>query len=56
MRWPYIAGSALQAVVIAGGVLVPAMYFLGVVFAALWVIAIWLGYRVEHGLTRSKSS
>jgi hypothetical protein len=24
------------------------MYFLGGIFAALWTIGIWLGYRVEH--------
>lgn len=57
MRWPYIAGSALQCLVIAGGLWVGVMYFLGVVFAALWAAAVWLGYRVEHGgLTRSGSS
>jgi hypothetical protein len=51
-RWPYVAGSVLQLVVIASGLLVGVMYFLGVVFAGLWAIAIWLGYRVEHGLAR----
>lgn len=56
MRWPYVMGSALQCVVIAGGFWVPVMYFLGAIFAALWATAIWLGYRVEHGLTRSRSS
>jgi hypothetical protein len=24
------------------------MYFLGAIFAALWALGIWLGYRVEH--------
>jgi hypothetical protein len=24
------------------------MYFLGGIFAVLWAIGIWLGYRVEH--------
>jgi hypothetical protein len=41
-------GSLLQAFVIASGAVVPAMYFLGAVFAALWAIGIWLGYRAEH--------
>jgi uncharacterized protein DUF4233 len=50
-RWPYVAGSVLQVAVIAFGVVVPVMYFLGAVFTALWVIGIWLGYRVEHSLT-----
>jgi Protein of unknown function (DUF4233) len=47
-RWPYVAGTVLQAVVIAFGTVVPVMYFLGAVFAALWLTGMWLGYRVEH--------
>jgi hypothetical protein len=43
-----VGGSLLQVFVIASGVVVPAMYFLGGIFAALWTIGIWLGYRVEH--------
>ena len=56
MRWPYVAGSVLLVLAIAGGVLVPVMFFLGAVFAALWATAIWLGYRVEHGLIGGNSS
>jgi Protein of unknown function (DUF4233) len=47
LRWTVIGGSVLQALVIAAGAIVPVMYFLGVIFAALWVIGIWLGHRVE---------
>jgi Protein of unknown function (DUF4233) len=43
--WALVAGSVLQLAVIAAGVVVPAMYALGAIFAALWVIAIWLGRR-----------
>ena len=43
-----LGGSILQIFVIASGVIVPAMYFLGGIFAALWTVGIWLGYRVEH--------
>ena len=43
-----ICGSLLQVFVIASGSVVPVMYFLGGIFAALWAIGIWLGYRVEH--------
>ena len=39
------AGSVFQALVIAAGVIVPAMYVLGVIFAALWVTGIWLARR-----------
>jgi Protein of unknown function (DUF4233) len=42
-----VAGSLLQLCVILAGVIVPVMYFLGALFAALWAIGIWLGYRVE---------
>jgi hypothetical protein len=43
-----IGGSVLQVFVIASGVIVPVMYFLGGIFAALWVIGIWLGRRIER--------
>ncbi len=37
----------LQVAVIATGVVVPAMYGLGVIFGALWLTAIWLGRRYQ---------
>jgi hypothetical protein len=46
-RWTLAGGSVLQALVIAAGAIVPVMYFLGTIFAALWVIGIWLGHRVD---------
>jgi Protein of unknown function (DUF4233) len=45
MGWAVWAGSVLQLLVIASGAVVSAMYALGVIFAALWVTAIWLAYR-----------
>jgi hypothetical protein len=47
-RWALAAGSLLQVAVIATGVVVPAMFVLGVVFAALWAVAIWLGLRYRE--------
>jgi Protein of unknown function (DUF4233) len=44
--WALVAGSVLQVLVIAAGVVVPAMYILGVIFAALWVTGIWLAHRL----------
>ena len=42
-----------QALVIASGVLLPAMYVLGAIFAALWFTGIWLGRKWERdGVTR----
>jgi hypothetical protein len=37
----------LQVLVIAAGVVVPAMYVLGAVFAALWITGIWLARRLQ---------
>jgi hypothetical protein len=51
--WALVAGSVLQAAVIAAGLMVPAMFALGALFAALWAVAIWLGVRYreapDHG-------
>jgi len=46
--WALAAGSLLQVAVIATGVVVPAMYVLGAIFAALWAVAIWLGLRYRE--------
>lgn len=46
-KWAYYAGSVLQLVVIGCGVVVPAMYFVGVVFTGLWLVALWCG-RIAH--------
>ncbi len=47
MGWALWAGTVLQALVIAAGAVVPAMYILGVIFAALWITGIWLARRHE---------
>jgi Protein of unknown function (DUF4233) len=47
MGWALWAGSALQVLVIAAGAVVPAMYILGTIFAALWVTGIWLARRLQ---------
>jgi Protein of unknown function (DUF4233) len=47
MGWALWAGTALQVLVIAAGVFVPAMYILGVIFTALWVTGIWLARRLQ---------
>jgi len=45
LRWTLAGGSVLQALVIAAGVIVPVMYLLGTIFAALWITGIGLGRR-----------
>lgn len=47
-RWALVAGSALQALVVGTGLVVPVMFFLGAVFAGLWFLALVLGRRVER--------
>ena len=47
-RWAYVAGSAMQVLVVAGGLVVPVMFLLGVVFAGLWFLALYLGRKVER--------
>jgi hypothetical protein len=46
-QWAVWAGTALQVLVIAAGVVVPAMYSLGAIFAALWITGIWLAHRLQ---------
>jgi Protein of unknown function (DUF4233) len=43
-----VAGSLLQLFVIVSGEIVPVMYVLGGIFAALWAIGIWLGRKAER--------
>jgi len=47
MGWALVAGTVLQALVIAAGAVVPAMYALGAIFAALWITGIWLARRLS---------
>ncbi len=47
-RVGYVLGSVLQVAVIATGFWVPTMFFLGAVFAALWVVALRAGARIER--------
>ena len=43
----YLLGSFLQIFIIGYGLVVPHMYYMGGVFATLWIIAILLGRRGE---------
>lgn len=45
--WGYYVGHAVQVCAIALGVLVPVMFFIGAMFAALWITAYLLGRRIE---------
>jgi len=45
--WAYWLGHAVQVGAVALGLVVPVMFVLGAIFAALWVASILLGRRVE---------
>ncbi|MFF7975559.1 DUF4233 domain-containing protein [Streptomyces sp. NPDC007905] len=45
-------GWALQLALIASGVFVPTMYFLGAVFAALWWASVHFGRKVDEAKAR----
>ncbi|MEW2618984.1 DUF4233 domain-containing protein [Streptomyces sp. NPDC048106] len=45
-------GWALQLALIASGVFVPTMYFMGVVFAALWWASVHYGRKVDEAKAR----
>jgi hypothetical protein len=46
-EWAYWLGFALQLFAVGMGVVVPAMFVLGMVFGALWTTAYVLGRRIE---------
>ncbi|MEV4369676.1 MULTISPECIES: DUF4233 domain-containing protein [unclassified Nonomuraea] len=48
----YVMGSVIQVLAIATGFLVPTMFFLGAIFAALWITAIIVARRVEGVTSR----
>lgn len=44
----YVAGSIAQILVLACGLVLPAMYALGGLFLVLWVVALRLGGRIDR--------
>ncbi|MDC7121568.1 DUF4233 domain-containing protein [Cellulomonas fimi] len=44
----YVAGSVAQVVVLACGFVVPMMFVVGAVFAALWVFSLRVGGRIDR--------
>lgn len=46
-RFAYYLGSALQAVAVGLGVVVPTMFLLGGIFTVLWFLALYLGRKVD---------
>jgi hypothetical protein len=50
--WAYVVGHALQVAAIGLGFLVPIMFLVGAVFAALWALAYLLGRKIEADRAR----
>jgi hypothetical protein len=48
----YWVGHAIQVATIATGLLVPIMFFIGLMFAALWFGAFFLGRKIEADKAR----
>ncbi|MGI5274426.1 DUF4233 domain-containing protein [Nonomuraea sp. CA-218870] len=48
----YVLGSVAQVLAICTGFLVTTMFFLGAIFAALWITAIFVARRVEGVTSR----
>lgn len=46
--WSYPIGWALQVIVIATGFITPAMFFVGVLFAAMWAYCMINGTRIDN--------
>lgn len=46
-RWARLAASGLQAALVAAGLVVPVMFFLGLLFGGLWFLALYLGRKVD---------
>jgi hypothetical protein len=46
--WAFYAGWAIQVAAVALGVVIPMMFLLGAVFAALWAGAYFLGAKIDR--------
>lgn len=47
-RWAFAVASGLQVALVASGLVVPVMFFLGLLFGGLWFFALHLGRKVER--------
>jgi len=54
-RWGIVVGSVLQVAVLVTGLFVPAMWFVGGVFAILWSYAIYTGFKLDSQKKASAS-
>lgn len=50
--WAYVVGHLIQVATIATGFLAPIMFFIGLMFLALWLGAYFLGRKIEADKAR----
>jgi Protein of unknown function (DUF4233) len=50
-RWGFLFGWALQVLILATGFLNPAMFFVGLLFGALWWYCMVVGARIDRDRT-----
>ena len=46
--WAYAVGWAIQAIIVLSGFLNPVMFFIGAIFAAMWVYCMVNGTKIDH--------
>ena len=47
-EWAYVLGWALQVLVLASGLLNPAMYLVGAIFGGMWAYCMVVGARIDR--------
>ncbi|RKS73834.1 uncharacterized protein DUF4233 [Motilibacter peucedani] len=47
-EWAFVAGSVLQVVLVLCGLVVPVMWFVGALFAAMWFGFLWLSAKAAR--------
>ncbi|MGW4930616.1 DUF4233 domain-containing protein [Agromyces sp. NPDC004153] len=52
-RWGYGVGWAIQGLILAAGLLNPAMFFVGAIFGGLWAYCMVVGARIDRERTAS---
>ena len=50
-EWAYVLGWVVQALVLASGLLNPAMYVVGVIFGGMWAYCMFVGARIDRART-----
>ncbi|QOR72048.1 DUF4233 domain-containing protein [Ruania alkalisoli] len=56
-RWlGLVLGSIVQVLILLGGLVIPALWFMGGVFVLVWITAIWLGAKIDRERAERRST